>query len=164
MTRTAGFSVMALMTILSAGCVKTDTSTSSSSSTLEKYFGGPADTVTSFVSGSANYNTGIDFAPTGASLSQGTNASTDVYWDGGAYLKTPNQTAGIRYLGPGLSSTAFADVAGAYTSSATINLGGVYGVKTVEGNYAEVYVKALFPGSSFTYDYAYQADGGTKFK
>ena len=149
--------------LLVAGCVNTD-STSSSASTLDKYFGGPADTVTSFVNGRPNFNTGIDLGAGGASHTTGSNANSDLFWNGGAYLTTPNRADGIRYLGAGLSSTAFADVAGAYTSSATISLGGVYGVKTVEGNYAQVYVKGLVSGSNFTYDYAYQANGGTTFK
>ncbi len=151
-----------LAALLLAGCVKTDTT--STSSTLDKYFGGPADSVTTFVNGRPNVNTGIDLAAGGASHSTGSNANTDLIWDGGTYLRTPNRGDGIRYLGPGLSSTAFTDVAGTYTSSATIYLGGVYGVKTVEGNYAQVYVKSITTGSSFTYDYAYQAAGGTAFK
>lgn len=163
MTRPGGLFGATLAALLAAGCVKTD-STSSSASTLDKYFGGPADSVTTFVNGRPNANVSIDLAAGGASHTVGTTSTADLYWDGGTFLKTPNQANGIVYLGPGLSSTAYTDVAGTYVAQSTITLGGVYGVKTVEGNYAQVYVKGLVAGSNFTYDYAYQANGGTKFK
>ena len=152
-----------LAALLLAGCVKT-APTTSSASTLDKYFGGPADTVTSSSAWWAANSAGIDFSPTVASFTTTPNSQSDLTYDAGlSQLRTPNKPDGIRYVGSGTSSTAYPDVAGAYTSTAAVAVNGVYGVKTVEGNYVQFRVRT-FSSTRVDFDFSYQANGGTVFK